>query len=77
MKKDKEVEESSGENNVEIKENPPTLPKMELVEKVEKEEPYVAPIPYKPSIPFPQRFMKAGVDTQFMKYVDLLKKALG
>lgn len=40
---DKEVEESSGEKKVEIKENPPTPPEKEFVEKVEKEAPYVSP----------------------------------
>lgn len=35
---------------------------MKKVVKEEKEDSYVAPPPYKPPIPFPQRFMKAKIE---------------
>ena len=46
-----------GEKMVEIEENPLTPPEKEVVEEVEKETPYVVTLPYKPLIPFPQRFV--------------------
>ncbi|XP_058726309.1 uncharacterized protein LOC131597641 [Vicia villosa] len=40
----------------------------------EKEAPYVAPPPYKPPIPYPQRFEKSKSIGQFKKFVELLKQ---
>ncbi|XP_020250927.1 uncharacterized protein LOC109828314 [Asparagus officinalis] len=40
-------------------------------EKVEK---YVAPAPYKPPLPFPQRLAKAKLEKQFGKFLEILKK---
>ena len=34
----------------------------------------IVPTPYKPKIPFPQRFVKSNLDAQFKKFVDMLKK---
>lgn len=67
--KDKEIEENSGKKNVDIEKNPSTPPKTEVVEEVEKKAPYVASSPYKPLIPFLQRFLKAMVETEIMKFV--------
>jgi len=33
-----------------------------------------APPPYKPKIPFPQRLAKPNLDTQFKKFVNMMKK---
>ncbi|XP_057994354.1 uncharacterized protein LOC131174615 [Hevea brasiliensis] len=38
------------------------------------EEKYVPPAPYKPPLPFPQRFQKAKLDKQFRKFLEVLKK---
>ncbi|XP_058005391.1 uncharacterized protein LOC131181359 [Hevea brasiliensis] len=38
------------------------------------EEKYVPPAPYKPPLPFPQRFQKAKIDKQFGKFLKVLKK---
>jgi hypothetical protein len=65
------VEESSGEQRVEIEKNPPTPPEREVVEEVEKEAPYVAPPPYNPPIPFPQRPVEAKIDSQSKTYVEV------
>lgn len=62
-----EVEESSGE------ESPPTRPKREVIEEVDKEAIYVVPPPYNPSIPFPQSFVEAKVDSQSKRYVEVLE----
>ncbi|XP_050876392.1 uncharacterized protein LOC127080107 [Lathyrus oleraceus] len=43
-------------------------------ETVEKEEPYVPPPPYKPSIPYPQRLVKSKSVRQFKFFVELLKQ---
>lgn len=43
-------------------------------EVVEKEEPYVPPPPYKPSIPYPQRLVKSKSVGQFKNFVELLKQ---
>ncbi|KAJ9186720.1 hypothetical protein P3X46_002263 [Hevea brasiliensis] len=40
----------------------------------EKEENYIPPEPYKPQLPFPQRFQKAKLDRQFGKFLEVLKK---
>ncbi|KAJ9170746.1 hypothetical protein P3X46_018829 [Hevea brasiliensis] len=40
----------------------------------EKEEKYIPPEPYKPQLPFPQRFQKAKLDKQFGKFLEVLKK---
>ncbi|XP_078179610.1 uncharacterized protein LOC144573733 [Carex rostrata] len=41
----------------------------------ESEEPkYVEPLLYKPPLPFPQRFIKAKLDKQFGKFLEMLKK---
>ncbi|XP_078166211.1 uncharacterized protein LOC144560859 [Carex rostrata] len=41
----------------------------------ESEEPkYVEPPPYKPPLPFPQRFVKAKLDKQFGKFLEMMKK---
>nr|XP_004505833.2 uncharacterized protein LOC101514710 [Cicer arietinum] len=50
-----------------------TQPSSERVDE-EKEKPYVPPTPYKPPIPFPQRFAKAKIEEQCRKFVELLKK---
>ncbi|XP_058774570.1 uncharacterized protein LOC131648859 [Vicia villosa] len=39
-----------------------------------KEAPYVPPPPYKPHIPYPQRFEKSKSIRQFKKFVELLKQ---
>ncbi|XP_057994365.1 uncharacterized protein LOC131174626 [Hevea brasiliensis] len=41
-----------------------------------REEKYVPPAPYKPPLPFPQRFHKAQLDKQFGKFLEVLKKLL-
>ncbi|XP_057999286.1 uncharacterized protein LOC131178345 [Hevea brasiliensis] len=38
------------------------------------EKKYVPPAPYKPPLPFPQRFQKAKLDKQFGKFLEVLKK---
>lgn len=43
--KNREVEENSDEENVGIKESPPTPPKNDVIEEVEKESPYVLNLP--------------------------------
>ncbi|KAJ9182270.1 hypothetical protein P3X46_006285 [Hevea brasiliensis] len=40
----------------------------------EKEEKYIPLEPYKPQLPFPQRFQKAKLDEQFGKFLEVLKK---
>ncbi|XP_020263045.1 uncharacterized protein LOC109839026 [Asparagus officinalis] len=40
----------------------------------EKVERYVAPAPYKPPLPFPQRQVKAKLEKQFGKFIEILKK---
>ncbi|XP_057989074.1 uncharacterized protein LOC110636739 [Hevea brasiliensis] len=40
----------------------------------EIEEKYVPHAPYKPPLPFPQRFQKAKIDNQFGKFLEVLKK---
>ncbi|XP_039687866.1 uncharacterized protein [Medicago truncatula] len=47
--------------------------KSQEVTKKEKEKPYVPPPPYKPSIPYPQRLAKSKTESQFKKFVELLK----
>lgn len=37
-------------------------------------EPYVYPSPNKPTIPFPQRLVKAKIEAQLKKFIELLKK---
>ncbi|XP_020263244.1 uncharacterized protein LOC109839226 [Asparagus officinalis] len=44
---------------------------MQEEEKVEK---YVAPAPYKPPLPFPQRLATAKLEKQFGKFLEILKK---
>lgn len=68
-----QVEESSGEKRVEIEKNQPTPPDKEVIEEVEKEEPYVAPPPYNPLITFPPRFVEAKVDSQSKRYLEVLE----
>ncbi|KAK2382193.1 hypothetical protein QL285_069741 [Trifolium repens] len=67
------VEESFGEQRVEIEKNPPTPPEREVVEEVEKEAPYVVPSPYNPPIPFSQRPVEAKIDSQSKTYVEVLE----
>ncbi|XP_050918964.1 uncharacterized protein LOC127136453 [Lathyrus oleraceus] len=43
-------------------------------EAIEKEEPYVPPPPYKPHIPYPQRFAKSKSVGKFKKFLELLKQ---
>ncbi|XP_045791573.1 uncharacterized protein LOC123886284 [Trifolium pratense] len=43
-------------------------------ETLEKKRPYVPLPPYKPLIPYPQRFEKSKSEGQFKKFVELLKK---
>src|SRR6266487_720235 len=69
-----EVDESYGEQRVEIEKNPPTPPEREFVKEVEKEAPYVLPTPYNPPIPLPHGFVKAEVDSQLKRCVEVLKK---
>jgi len=40
--------------------------------KVESEKPNTPPPPYKPKIPFPQRFAKSKLDEQFRKFIEML-----
>ncbi|XP_057996598.1 uncharacterized protein LOC131175918 [Hevea brasiliensis] len=40
----------------------------------EEEEKYVPPTPYKPPLPYPQRFQKAKLDKQFENFLEVLKK---
>ncbi|XP_020270799.1 uncharacterized protein LOC109845984 [Asparagus officinalis] len=40
----------------------------------EQVERYVAPLPYKPPLPFPQRQVKAKLEKQFGKFIEILKK---
>jgi hypothetical protein len=67
------VEESFGEQRVEIEKNPLTPPEREVVEEVEKEAPYVVPSPYNPPIPFSQRPVEAKIDSQSKTYVEVLE----
>ncbi|XP_057994381.1 uncharacterized protein LOC110671527 [Hevea brasiliensis] len=46
----------------------------EKEDKKKIEEKYVPPAPYKPPLPFPQRFHKAQLDKQFGKFLEVLKK---
>ncbi|XP_058008201.1 uncharacterized protein LOC110665340 [Hevea brasiliensis] len=46
----------------------------EKEDKKKIEEKYVPPAPYKPPLPFPQRFQKAQLDKQFGKFLEVLKK---
>ncbi|XP_058008096.1 uncharacterized protein LOC131182802 [Hevea brasiliensis] len=48
----------------------------EKEDKKKIEEKYVPPAPYKPPLPFPQRFHKAQLDKQFGKFLEVLKKLL-
>ncbi|XP_057994375.1 uncharacterized protein LOC110662080 [Hevea brasiliensis] len=48
----------------------------EKEDKKKIEEKYVPPAPYKPPLPFPQRFQKAQLDKQFGKFLEVLKKLL-
>lgn len=73
---DKEFDESFGEKKVEIKENILTPFKKEVVEEVEKEEPYVSLPPYKPINPFPQRFVEVKVNTQSKRYADIMENII-
>lgn len=73
---DKDVEESSDEKKVKIDGSPLTPPEKDIVKKVEKEAPYVSPHPYKPPIPFLQRFMEAKVETQSKRYAEIVEKIL-
>jgi len=41
--------------------------------RVESEKP-ATPIPYKPKIPFPQRFAKSKLDEQFKKFIEMMNK---
>ncbi|XP_020254122.1 uncharacterized protein LOC109831194 [Asparagus officinalis] len=51
-----------------------TSEKEHIGEKGEKVERYVAPAPYKPPLPFPQRQVKAKLEKQFGKFIEILKK---
>lgn len=53
-----------------------TPPVMEVIEEEEIEEPYVSFPPYKPKISFPQRFALEKIETQFRKFMELLKKVI-
>lgn len=61
------------DREIEVEENVPTPSKKEVVEEVENEIPYVAPPPYKYIVPFPQRPVKANLEAQLKKFVELLK----
>lgn len=65
----KEVEESFGQKNVEIEENPPTPPEKQVVEEMEKEAPHVAHHLYKPPISFSKIFVedKVGVSPKSLQ----------
>lgn len=65
---------SSSYKEVGVEVSVSTPPKKEVVEEVEKEASFVAPPPYKLIVPFLQRLMKAKVEAQFQKFVELLKK---
>ncbi|XP_050908939.1 uncharacterized protein LOC127122684 [Lathyrus oleraceus] len=65
---------NSSEREEEVEDSVPTPPKNEFIEDVEKEAPNVSHPPYKPIVPFPQRLVKAKVEAQFKKFVELLKK---
>jgi len=41
--------------------------------RVESEKP-TTPAPYKPKIPFPQRFAKSKLDEQFKKFIEMMNK---
>ncbi|XP_020260559.1 uncharacterized protein LOC109836923 [Asparagus officinalis] len=51
-----------------------TSEKEHIGEKWEKVERYVAHAPYKPLLPFPQRQVKAKLEKQFGKFIEILKK---
>ncbi|XP_020262292.1 uncharacterized protein LOC109838247 [Asparagus officinalis] len=44
------------------------------IQEEEKVKKYVAPAPYKPPLPFPQRLAKAKLEKQFGKFLEILKK---
>ncbi|XP_020258488.1 uncharacterized protein LOC109834881 [Asparagus officinalis] len=51
-----------------------TSEKDHIGEKGENVERYVAPAPYKPPLPFPQRQVKAKLEKHFGKFIEILKK---
>lgn len=61
---------SFSSKEIEIEVSVATPPEKE----VEKEASYVAPPPYKPIVPFLQRLLKAKVEAQFKKFMELTKK---
>ncbi|XP_057985368.1 uncharacterized protein LOC131170331 [Hevea brasiliensis] len=69
-KKEDEDKNESISNHDEVNEE---ANKKKEVEK-EEEEKYVFPPPYKPPLPYPQRFQKAKLDKQFGKFLKVLKK---
>ncbi|KAJ9183688.1 hypothetical protein P3X46_007511 [Hevea brasiliensis] len=69
-KKEDEDKNESTSNHDEVNEE---ANKKKEVEK-EEEEKYVSPPPYKPPLPYPQRFQKAKLDKQFGKFLKVLKK---
>ncbi|XP_050888936.1 uncharacterized protein LOC127094110 [Lathyrus oleraceus] len=71
--KENDKEEGSGEKRVEIEKDPPTSPKREVVEEVNKEAFCVFPPPYKSRIPFPQRSVEVKVDSKSERYEELLE----
>ncbi|KAJ9169520.1 hypothetical protein P3X46_017705 [Hevea brasiliensis] len=72
-KKSEKVEKRENEKDVKGDEKQESAKKgKEEVE--EKEEKYIPPEPYKPQLPFPQRFQKAKLDKQFGKFLEVLKK---
>lgn len=71
-KSPKEVEKSNNQENLGIDKKLPTPPEKEVVKEIEGEMPYVSFPPYTPPIPFPQKFVKAKVEENFKKFLELL-----
>ncbi|KAJ9189585.1 hypothetical protein P3X46_000859 [Hevea brasiliensis] len=62
------------ENEEDVDENEKQESEKKESARKEKEEKYIPPEPYKPQLPFPQRFQKAKLDKQFGKFLEVLKK---
>ncbi|KAJ9146207.1 hypothetical protein P3X46_028502 [Hevea brasiliensis] len=70
--KREEKESTKEENSVESKKN--EKEEESKSEQDEGEKPYIPPEPYKPTLPYPQRFIKHKLDKQFGKFLEVLKK---
>lgn len=70
--KGKQVE-SFEEKKIQEKEIRSRPPEIVVVKEEKKEAPHVAHSHYKPKVPFPQRLVKAKVETHFLKLIEMMK----